>query len=94
MTYYVYIMASGKNGTLYIGMTNNLVRRVAEHRSDTIPRFTQKYGVHHLVYYEQTDDVLPAIAREKQLKKWNRQWKIRLIEQDNPQWRDLYDEII
>ena len=87
-------MASGKNGTLYIGMTNNLVRRVAEHKSNAVPGFTQKYGVHHLVYYEQTDDVLPAIAREKQLKKWNRQWKIRLIEQDNPQWRDLYDEII
>ncbi len=94
MTYYVYIMASGKNGTLYIGMTNNLARRVAEHRSDTIPGFTKKYGVHDLVYYEQTDDVLSAIAREKQLKKWNRQWKIELIERDNPGRRDLYDEII
>ncbi len=94
MTYYVYIMASGRNATLYIGMTNNLVRRAAEHRSGVISGFTKKYSVHDLVYYEQTDEVLSAIAREKQLKKWNRQWKIRLIEQENPEWQDKYREII
>jgi putative endonuclease len=91
---FVYIMASKKNGTLYIGMTNNLVRRVFEHKNDIIEGFTKRYAVHNLVYYEQTSELLSAIRREKQLKKWYRKWKIELIERNNPMWRDLYDEIV
>ena len=94
MSYFVYIMASKKNGTLYIGMTNDLVRRVYEHKSGITVGFTRKYSVHTLVYYEQTDDVYSAIQREKQLTKWYRKWKIELIERSNPEWRDLYDEIV
>jgi putative endonuclease len=82
--YYVYIMASQRNGTLYIGVTNNLIKRVYEHKSDLVDGFTKKYDVHKLVYYEQTDDVKSAIEREKCLKKWKRQWKLRLIEKMNP----------
>ena len=93
MSYFVYIMASKKNGTLYIGMTNDLVRRIYEHKSGITGGFTRKYSVHTLVYYEQTDDVFSAIRREKQLKKWYRKWKIELIERSNHKWRDLYDEI-
>lgn len=93
MDYYIYIMASKKNGTLYIGITNNLIRRVYEHRSNLIGGYTQKYSVHDLVYFEHTNDVVAAIQREKQLKKWNRKWKIELIEGENPDWRDLYYEI-
>lgn len=92
-TYYVYIMASRMNGTLYIGVTNNLIRRVYEHRNDLIVGFTKKYGVHKLVYYEQTNDIHNAIQKEKRLKKWNRQWKIDLIEKFNPNWSDLFDEL-
>ncbi|NJN82958.1 MAG: GIY-YIG nuclease family protein [Caldilineaceae bacterium] len=88
-TYFVYIMASQKNGTLYIGMTNDLVRRVYEHKNDAHEGFTQKYGVHRLVYYESTNDVTAAITREKRMKKWKRQWKINLIEERNPDWKDL-----
>jgi len=88
--YFVYILASKRNGTLYIGMTNDLIKRVFEHKSDIIEGFTKKYSVHILVYYERFSDVYSAIAREKRLKKWKRQWKIDLIEKDNPQWRDLY----
>jgi putative endonuclease len=88
--FWVYILASGIGGTLYIGVTNNLVRRVYEHRNDIVPGFTKKYRVHRLVYYEQFFDVENAIQREKRLKKWNRVWKIRLIEQTNPNWDDLY----
>ena len=91
-TYYVYIMASKKNGTLYIGVTNDLIKRVYAHKNDLVEGFTKKYGVHQLVYYEQTEDVKSAIQREKQLKKWNRGWKIELIEKMNPDWKDLYDE--
>ena len=91
--YYVYILASKRNGTLYIGVTDNLVRRVHEHKDDLVEGFTQRYGVHDLVYYETTDDVKSAIAREKHLKKWNRQWKIDLIEKDNPEWEYLYWEL-
>ncbi|MCA9965251.1 MAG: GIY-YIG nuclease family protein [Anaerolineales bacterium] len=87
--YFVYIMASKKNGTLYIGMTNDLVRRVWQHKNGISEGFTQKYGVHQLVYSEAFEDVQLAISREKQLKKWRRQWKIELIEQDNPNWDDL-----
>jgi len=92
--YYIYILASKRNGTLYIDVTNNLARRVYEHRNNLVEGFTSKYNVHKLVYYEYTQDVISAITREKQLKKWNREWKIRLIEEKNPDWRDLYDEII
>jgi putative endonuclease len=92
--YYVYILASKPNGTLYIGMTNDLVRRVWEHKEGGVEGFTKKYGVHTLVYYEQTEDVVAAIQREKQLKKWNREWKLRLIEKENPDWKDLYTALI
>ncbi len=93
-TFYVYIMASKKNGTLYIGMTSNLIRRVYEHKNNINEGFTQKYGVHRLVYYEQIPDANNAIAREKQMKKWRRQWKINLIEQENPNWEDLYEHLL
>ena len=92
-TYYVYIMASQKQGTLYIGVTSDLKKRVYEHKNDLIDGFTKKYQVHKLVYCESTDDVKAAIQREKQLKKWKRQWKIDLIEEDNPEWRDLNDDL-
>jgi putative endonuclease len=91
--YYVYILASRIGGTLYIGVTNDLVRRVGEHRLESAKGFTKKYGVHKLVYFEQFDDVENAISREKRLKKWNRVWKIRLIEELNPNWDDLYPGI-
>lgn len=87
--YYVYILASKPLGTLYIGITNDLARRVYEHQNGIIEGFTKKYGVHQLVYFETTESVEVAIVREKQLKKWNRAWKIRLIEKDNPYWQDL-----
>lgn len=86
-------MTSKKNGTLYIGLTNNLLRRVYEHKNDLVECFTKEYGVHNLVYYEQINDVHSAIQREKRLKKWNRRWKIELIEKTNPDWKDLYDEL-
>jgi len=91
--YFVYILASKKNGTLYIGMTNDLIKRVYEHKSDLIEGFTKKYLVRNLVYYERYNEVYSAIAREKRLKKWKRRWKIDLIENGNPQWRDLYPEL-
>ena len=93
MQYYVYILASQKNGTLYIGVTNDLLRRVYEHKNNIIKGFTEKYRVHDLVYFEVTQSIEGAILREKQLKTWNRQWKIRLIEKDNPQWKDLYQDL-
>lgn len=80
----VYILASKRNGTLYIGVTSNLIKRVWKHKNDLVPGFTQRYRVHHLVYFEQAANILTAIAREKQLKHWNRQWKLNLIEQTNP----------
>ena len=92
-TYCVYILASKKNGTLYDGVTNDLVRRVNEHKTDAVAGFTKAYAVHTLVYYEQTHDPNTAIAREKQLKKWRRAWKISLIEGQNPGWRDLFEEL-
>lgn len=91
--YYVYIMASKKHGTLYIGVTNNLVRRVYEHREGLMDGFTKKYNVKCLVYYEVCEDVKAAISREKAMKKWYRHWKIQLIERMNPEWQDLYDAI-
>jgi putative endonuclease len=92
--YYIYILASQRNGTLYIGVTNNLIRRVWEHKNDIVEGFTKKYKVHQLVWYEVAESPLAAITREKQIKLWNRGWKVKLIEDQNPQWRDLYDELI
>jgi putative endonuclease len=91
--YYGYILASKIGGTLYVGVTNNLIRRVFEHKSGTVEGFTEKYAVHHLVYFEQFDDIENAIQREKRIKKWNRNWKIRLIEESNPNWSDLYPNL-
>ncbi len=87
--YSVYILASGRNGTLYVGMTNNMVRRLNEHKQNLVKGFTKQYSVHKLVYIETTNDVRAAIEREKQLKHWNRVWKLALIEKDNPDWLDL-----
>ncbi|OGQ02239.1 MAG: hypothetical protein A2026_18720 [Deltaproteobacteria bacterium RBG_19FT_COMBO_46_12] len=92
--YYVYLLASKRNGTLYLGVTSNLIKRVNEHKNNLVSGFTQKYKIHNLVYYETTDDINSAITREKQLKKWKRTWKIELIEKNNPGWRDLYFELI
>ena len=92
--YYVYILASKKNGTLYIGVTENLVKRIYEHKNNLVEGFTQKYNVHQLVYYEMTNDVNSALLREKQIKKWERKWKLNLIERKNPEWKDLYSEVI
>jgi putative endonuclease len=89
----VYLLASQKNGTLYFGVTSDLIQRVWQHKNDLIDGFTKDHQVHQLVYFEQYDDMLTAIAREKQLKKWNRQWKINLIESTNPLWRDLWEDI-
>ena len=91
LQYYVYLLASGKYGTLYAGVTNDLIKRVYEHKESLVDGFTKKYKVHQLVYYEAHDDIHEAILREKQIKKWNRDWKINLIEKDNPHWIDLYD---
>jgi len=90
----VYILASDKNGTLYTGVTSDLVRRIWEHKSGSNEGFTKKYDVHFLVWYEQHETMESAINREKVLKKWERAWKIELIEKLNPEWRDLYQEII
>ncbi|HEX7891254.1 MAG TPA: GIY-YIG nuclease family protein [Ramlibacter sp.] len=90
----VYILASQRNGTLYIGVTSNLVQRAWQHREAVTEGFTARYGVHHLVHYELHGDMEHAIAREKRLKKWNRLWKLRLIEERNSQWRDLWDEVL
>ena len=88
----VYILASKRNGTLYTGVTSDLSRRVWQHKNDQVEGFTKKYGVHTLVYYEWHDDMRSAIVREKQIKKWNRAWKLALIEGVNPEWRDLSEE--
>jgi putative endonuclease len=90
---YVYMLSSKQNGTLYVGVTSDLIKRIYEHKQDLIDGFTKQYQVHMLVYYEVHNDVLEAITREKQIKKWNRQWKLRLIEEMNPDLKDLYDEI-
>jgi putative endonuclease len=91
-TFYVYILASKRNGTIYISMTSDLEKRIWEHKNDVFEGFTKRYKVHLLVYYEDGGDAFNTIQREKQIKKWNRTWKIRLIEKHNPQWKDLYDE--
>jgi len=87
--YYVYILTNKRNGTLYTGITNNLIRRVYEHKSRLIEGFTKKYSINKLIYFESTTDVNDSILREKRLKKWKREWKIDLIEKSNPDWRDL-----
>ncbi len=92
--YYIYILASKRNGTLYVGVTNDLLRRVYEHKNNLIEGFTKKYGVHKLVYFEETFDIESAILREKRLKKWNRKWKLELIKKVNPNWEDLYDGLL
>jgi putative endonuclease len=91
--YFVYILASKYNGTLYIGVTNDLLKRVYEHKNNLVDGFTKKYGVHRLIYYEAFNSIESAITREKQMKKWRREWKINLIEKDNPNWDDLYDSL-
>jgi putative endonuclease len=90
----VYILASQRNGTLYVGVTSNIARRAWEHRSDVVDGFTQKHGVHRLVYVEVHDSMEQAILREKRIKRWRRAWKLDLIERANPQWRDLYDDLM
>ncbi|HET7849051.1 MAG TPA: GIY-YIG nuclease family protein [Pseudolabrys sp.] len=92
-SYWVYILASRIGGTLYIGITSDLIRRVYQHRERQKRGFTKRYGVTRLVYFEQYDDLETAIRREKRLKKWTRAWKIQLIETDNPNWDDLYSKI-
>ena len=88
----MYILASDRNGTLYVGVTSSLPDRVAIHKQDLMDGFTKRYGVHRLVYYEMHETMAQAIQRENRLKKWNRAWKLRVIEQMNPDWRDLFDE--
>jgi putative endonuclease len=90
-SYYVYILASQRNGTIYVGVTNDLSRRVWEHKEGQAPGYTSKYGVARLVWYEEYSDIGDAITREKRVKRWRRAWKIRLIEESNPQWLDLYE---
>ncbi|WP_022694188.1 GIY-YIG nuclease family protein [Ponticaulis koreensis] len=90
--YFVYILASQRNGTLYTGVTNNLFRRVWEHRNNEGVSFTRKHKVHRLVWFEEHGDINRAIYREKRIKRWKRDWKLRLIETENPNWTDLYDE--
>ena len=91
--YFVYILASKKNGTLYIGVTNNLLKRVYEHKKKLVEGFTQKYDVHNLVYYEIFRNIQDAITREKNMKKWKRKWKMEMIEESNPNWEDLYNTL-
>jgi putative endonuclease len=91
--YYVYILASRRNGTLYVGVSNDVLRRTWEHKSELVEGFTKTYGVHRLVWFERYDDIHAAIAREKRLKHWNRAWKIKLIEANNSGWNDLYDRL-
>ncbi|WP_342360953.1 GIY-YIG nuclease family protein [Terrarubrum flagellatum] len=92
-TYWVYITASARNGTLYVGVTNDLERRIFEHREGRTKGFTQRYGVTRLVWYEDYPRAIDAIQREKNIKKWPRKWKLDLIEAMNPEWRDLYEEL-
>ena len=92
--YFVYILASRKYGALYIGVTNDLIARTYIHREDILPGQSSRYHIHNLVYFEQHDDIDAAITREKRLKKWRRQWKIDLIEQINPDWHDLYPDLL
>jgi putative endonuclease len=93
MSYYVYILAGRKDGATYVGITNDLVRRIYEHKTKAVRGFTSKYNITRLVSFEIYDDPLSAISREKELKKWKRSWKIELIEARNPEWQDLYESI-
>ena len=90
----VYILASKRNGTMYVGTTSNLVQRIWQHKHDLVGGFTKRYGVHALVWHESHATMESAIAREKRIKEWKRAWKIALIEKDNPAWRDLYEDIV
>jgi putative endonuclease len=90
----VYLIASRRNGTLYVGVTSDLARRVWEHRSNVVERFTNRYGVHRLVWYEVHETMDSTIRREKALKEWKRQWKLELIEKANPEWEDLFSDIV
>ncbi len=90
----VYILASKRNGTLYIGVTSDLVKRIWEHKNNMVKGFTKRYGVHHLVWYEVHESMKSAIEREKRLKEWKRKWKLELIENNNPNWQDLYNMIV
>ncbi len=92
--YYLYILASRKNGTLYIGVTSDLIKRVWQHKQKLVEGFTQKYNVSVLVYFEEYSDVKDALKREKNMKAWQRQWKIKIIEENNPNWEDLYSKIV
>lgn len=93
MQYYVYILTNKPHGVIYIGVTNNLARRMYEHKNNLLDGFSSKYHTYQLVYFEYGNSIEWTITREKQLKKWNREWKVRLIEEENPEWRDLADEI-
>jgi putative endonuclease len=93
-SFYVYILCSKRNGTLYIGMTSDLIKRIYEHKNNLLDGFTKRYSVHTLVWYEAHDNAETAIQREKQIKKWERAWKLGLIEENNPTWKDLYDDIL
>jgi len=92
--YHVYLLASRRHGTLYVGVTSDLIRRLHQHRESLADGFTKRYGVKRLVWFESTSDVMAAIRREKQLKNWKREWKIALIERGNPEWKDLYPSIL
>jgi putative endonuclease len=91
---YVYILANKRNGTLYIGVTSDLIKRIWQHKNHAVEGFTDKYSTDQLVYFEAHEDIKSAITREKQIKVWKRKWKLELIEKDNPDWHDLYPEII
>jgi len=93
MAYYVYILASGRNGTLYVGVTNELARRVHEHKQGVVDGFSKKYAVHRLVHYETFDEMADALAHERRIKRWLRKWNLDLIEANNPTWRDLCDDL-
>ena len=93
MSYYVYLIASRKDGAIYLGVTNNIVRRIYEHRIKAVPGFASRYNITQLVWFEIYDDPISAISREKEMKKWKRDWKVALIEAQNPQWSDLYESI-
>ena len=90
----VYILASDRNGTLYVGVTSDLIKLVWEHKNDLVPGFTKRYSVHELVWYDLHDSMESAIAREKAIKEWKRQWKLELIERENPEWKDLYPGLL
>ncbi|MBK9243937.1 MAG: GIY-YIG nuclease family protein [Burkholderiales bacterium] len=92
-SYYVYLLTSSRRGTLYVGVTNDLLKRVWQHKQGLVEGFSKRYRIRTLVWYEQTDSIESAIVREKQIKKWNRAWKIELIEANNPDWKDLYKDV-